>query len=369
VYDPYGEVTIYDDDWSETRSTSSYANNILFAGYYHDDETGLYHVRHRYYHVHLGVWLQRDPLGYVNGPGLYGYCGGGPLGATDPMGLKSREEIMEEIDAEARAWEDLANRFEDLADQLEQAADEAEERDDLEAKKKFRDEADKCRQEAGACRERADVARQTVVRGDEEKKWYPVLWPPYENDKGQQHPLDAKVDVQVEDAYFVVTVTVRKAESYTSAYEGYGYGDAPPNLLLLFDRHTPRDRCYGRDGDDFALIAARNPESGQFQKQDVWTSTTDRGNMDEDAWNDAEVSTVSASLRVDLPAAPATGTTEVWFWHADLKYASPEQKSRTGHALGQWNVDYDYSGANTFDYTVTHQGQPVVPEALRPVDY
>ena len=65
VYDPYGKVTIYDDDWSETRNTSSYDNNILFAGYYHDWETGLYSVRNRTYHPHLGLWMQRDPLGQV----------------------------------------------------------------------------------------------------------------------------------------------------------------------------------------------------------------------------------------------------------------------------------------------------------------
>ena len=32
VYDPYGQVTIYDDDWSDTRSSSSYANAILYCG-------------------------------------------------------------------------------------------------------------------------------------------------------------------------------------------------------------------------------------------------------------------------------------------------------------------------------------------------
>ncbi|MCX5647514.1 MAG: RHS repeat-associated core domain-containing protein [Planctomycetota bacterium] len=86
VYDPYGKVTIYDDDWSETRNTSSYDNSILFCGYYHDWETGLYHVRNRYYHPHLG-WITRDPAGYADGMSLYEYCRSGPLGVTDAMGL------------------------------------------------------------------------------------------------------------------------------------------------------------------------------------------------------------------------------------------------------------------------------------------
>ena len=65
VYNPYGEVTIYDDDWSDTRSSSSYANAILYCGYYHDTETGLYHVRHRMYHPRLGRWAQRDPASVI----------------------------------------------------------------------------------------------------------------------------------------------------------------------------------------------------------------------------------------------------------------------------------------------------------------
>ena len=86
VYDPYGKVTIYDDDWSDTRGTSSYDNNILFCGYYHDWETGLYHVRNRYYHEQLG-WITRDPAGYVDGMSLYQYCGSRATAAVDPMGL------------------------------------------------------------------------------------------------------------------------------------------------------------------------------------------------------------------------------------------------------------------------------------------
>ena len=92
VYDPYGKVTIYDDDWSETRNTSSYDNRILFAGYYFDNETGLYHVRNRYYHPYVG-WITRDPLGYADGMSLYEYCRSGPLGTTDSSGLLVKEAI------------------------------------------------------------------------------------------------------------------------------------------------------------------------------------------------------------------------------------------------------------------------------------
>ncbi len=91
VYDPYGTVTIYDDDWSDTRSQSSYANPILFAGYYRDGETHLYYVRNRMYHPPLGRWLQRDPVGYADGMSLYEYMRSNPTVGTDEFG----PEIME----------------------------------------------------------------------------------------------------------------------------------------------------------------------------------------------------------------------------------------------------------------------------------
>ena len=89
VYDPYGNLTIYEPDWSDTRAASSYDWTVLFAGYWRDTETGLYHVRHRMYHVRLGLWLTRDPEGYVDGMSLYEYVQCGPLIGTDPQGLEA----------------------------------------------------------------------------------------------------------------------------------------------------------------------------------------------------------------------------------------------------------------------------------------
>ena len=65
VYDPYGNCTVYDDDWSDTVSwANSKKNNIRFCGYFFDNETGLYSVRRRTYHPPLGRWLSWDPIGY-----------------------------------------------------------------------------------------------------------------------------------------------------------------------------------------------------------------------------------------------------------------------------------------------------------------
>jgi len=100
VYDPYGQVTILngasgvDEDgavteWTEDsdQTASDVANAHLYCGYYHDSETGLYHVRWRVYHPTLGRWLQRDPSGYEDGPCLYEYVGGRVGNASDASGL------------------------------------------------------------------------------------------------------------------------------------------------------------------------------------------------------------------------------------------------------------------------------------------
>ena len=53
AYGAYGQARIFDGSWS-ARQSSSYVNAILFCGYFRDAETGMYHVRNRYYHPALG---------------------------------------------------------------------------------------------------------------------------------------------------------------------------------------------------------------------------------------------------------------------------------------------------------------------------
>ncbi|MGB2801765.1 MAG: RHS repeat-associated core domain-containing protein, partial [Phycisphaerae bacterium] len=103
AYDPYGQVTILNGadgtdpdvdgetvfEWDpDADGASDVDNRTLYAGYHLDTETGLYHVRHRYYHPTLGRWISRDPIGYADGMSLYEYCRSGPLGATDATGLR-----------------------------------------------------------------------------------------------------------------------------------------------------------------------------------------------------------------------------------------------------------------------------------------
>ena len=91
VYDPYGNPTFYDGSWTTPSATSSYDNVVLYCGYRWDGETGLYHVRHRMYHPTLGRWLQRDPIGYADGMGVYEYVEAQVTRATDPFGRELRQ--------------------------------------------------------------------------------------------------------------------------------------------------------------------------------------------------------------------------------------------------------------------------------------
>ncbi len=88
VYDPYGQVTIYNADWSDTRVASSYDNTILYTGREFDPTTGLYYYRARWYDTGTGNFTTRDPLGFAAGDAnLYRYVGNRPVGSTDPTGL------------------------------------------------------------------------------------------------------------------------------------------------------------------------------------------------------------------------------------------------------------------------------------------
>ena len=124
-------------------------NRILFAGYTFDSETGLYHVRNRYYHEQLG-WITRDPAGYMDGMSLYQYCGSNATKRWDPTGedwwppwtwgrdtaaadlaranAKFARETAEKLDQEAKTVKDKdPGRADDLrsrANALRQTADE-----------------------------------------------------------------------------------------------------------------------------------------------------------------------------------------------------------------------------------------------------
>ena len=65
-------------------------------GLLHDEATGLIYNRARYLHPGLGRFMQRDPLGYVDGMSVYAYYAG-MHGEVDPMGLARRDHSHRDI--------------------------------------------------------------------------------------------------------------------------------------------------------------------------------------------------------------------------------------------------------------------------------
>ena len=56
-YDPWGKII---------SSTGTYSQPFRYAGYYYDEETGLYYCKNRYYSPALGRFLTKDSIGYIN---------------------------------------------------------------------------------------------------------------------------------------------------------------------------------------------------------------------------------------------------------------------------------------------------------------
>ena len=62
---------------------------IRFQGQWHDEESGLYYNRHRYYAPQQGRYISQDPIGLKGGTNLYGYVNN-PMEMVDPLGLNPR---------------------------------------------------------------------------------------------------------------------------------------------------------------------------------------------------------------------------------------------------------------------------------------
>ncbi|MGY6276992.1 RHS repeat-associated core domain-containing protein [Methylomonas sp. MgM2] len=76
----------YSDYGCPSATHSAIGNPWMFTGRQWDEESGLYFYRARYYDCESGRFLQRDPLGYVDGMNLYGYVANKPSTLLDPFG-------------------------------------------------------------------------------------------------------------------------------------------------------------------------------------------------------------------------------------------------------------------------------------------
>ena len=88
-YDPYGTPTCIRTSDSHEQTASHYGNPYLFQGRRYDSESGLYYFRNRDMSPTLGRFMQRDPVGYVDGMSLYEFISCLPVTLVDPMGYEA----------------------------------------------------------------------------------------------------------------------------------------------------------------------------------------------------------------------------------------------------------------------------------------
>ncbi len=69
------------------RTTVVPARGRLLVGNRRPKKSGLHYNWHRHYDLSLGRYTQPDPLGFVDGPSVYGYVRGRPLTLVDFAGL------------------------------------------------------------------------------------------------------------------------------------------------------------------------------------------------------------------------------------------------------------------------------------------
>lgn len=129
-YDAYGCVVITDsagnlvpvNPWGTPHS--AVGNPWMFTGRQLDEETGLYYYRARYYNCEKGRFLQRDPLGYVDGLNLYRYVRSNPVKLVDPFGETWKVIRKNRPRAEARG--EKGDTISDLASLIRLNANESE---------------------------------------------------------------------------------------------------------------------------------------------------------------------------------------------------------------------------------------------------
>ena len=73
--------------WGAVQSLSGALTlDLRFPGQWFQLEAGLHYNWHRHYDASLGRYTQPDPLGFVDGPSVYGYARNNPYRYVDPDG-------------------------------------------------------------------------------------------------------------------------------------------------------------------------------------------------------------------------------------------------------------------------------------------
>ncbi|MCE5204462.1 MAG: RHS repeat-associated core domain-containing protein [Coriobacteriales bacterium] len=84
TYDAYGNPAAAQT--AATAASIAEANMLAYAGYCYDDFSGLYYCSQCYYDPVTAQFISKDPAKADGEVSAYQYCGGDPVGKTDPSG-------------------------------------------------------------------------------------------------------------------------------------------------------------------------------------------------------------------------------------------------------------------------------------------
>jgi len=104
------------DDWAAVKNQRAVRNvtqPIRFQGQWHDEESGLYYNRHRYYDPQQGRYISQDPIGLKGGMNHYNYAGNDPINSIDPKGLKTEVIIFEGVGWGGSSFGHVATNIDD----------------------------------------------------------------------------------------------------------------------------------------------------------------------------------------------------------------------------------------------------------------
>jgi len=75
------------DDWGVASVGVGQAGNLLWKSLHHDEYTGLYYARARWYDPSLGRFMSEDPAGFAGGVNPYTFADDDPINGRDPSGM------------------------------------------------------------------------------------------------------------------------------------------------------------------------------------------------------------------------------------------------------------------------------------------
>jgi RHS repeat-associated protein len=79
-----------------------------------EDPTGLLNEGYRYRDLKYGVFITKDPAGFIDGPNLYTYVKQNPWSKFDPKGLKFDDEQFDSEKNQMKNWDNLSGKQRDI---------------------------------------------------------------------------------------------------------------------------------------------------------------------------------------------------------------------------------------------------------------